>query len=316
MATSGSYSFGRTRDQIIKAAARKVSAIDPGEEPDADLVTDFAEALNAMVKHWQGQGIHIWRTAEGVLFPQLDQVRYTLSSSSTDHATESFVQTTISAAEASGQTVISVTSSSGMSVSDNIGIQVDDGTLHWTTISSIASNDVTIASGIDAAAAAGNLVFAYTTKLVRPLSILSARRFNAVSLLDTPISLYDRIEYEEFPNKTTEGTVNGIYYDRRGGANSSGLLYTWPEPDSTDELIKFTFARPIQDFSTSSDDPDLPQEWIEALTWNLARRMAGENEVSPQRFADIKEMAAQTLQEANWGERELVEFRFVPDMRR
>src|SRR3990167_7038387 len=195
MAVSSSSNFNATRNEIIRAAALEVGAIGSGVTMSSQMLLDFAFKLNAMVKAWHAVGdIHVWSTLEATLFPQLDQIKYQLGA--TDHATESYVQTTISAAEASGQTTISLTSSTGMTAADNIGIIVDDGTVHWTTISSIpGSPSVVIASGIDAAAAAGNYVFAYTTKMVRPLKVVDVRRHNLSSGNETPIEVISRKDY-------------------------------------------------------------------------------------------------------------------------
>jgi hypothetical protein len=316
MATSGTYTFGRNRDQLIKAAARKVSAIEAGETPDSDTVADFAEALNAMVKHWQADGLHIWTMAEATLFLQTDQTSYLLGTSAADHATESYVETTISADEASGQTVISVTSVTGMTAADNIGIQVDDGTIHWTTISSVGATTVTTASALDDSAASGNLVIVYTSKAVRPLAITSARRYNFDSDIETPIMVESRADYFDLPNKTATGTPNIVFYDRRGGANSTGKLYVWQPEDPPADAIKYTFKRPIQDFNAAGDDPDLPQEWIRTLIWNLALEMAPEYDVPEQKIQRIERMADKSLAQVSWYEQELGAISFVPDMRR
>lgn len=316
MSTSGSYDFSRNRDQIIKAALIKVGAIEAGETPASDDVSDASVSLNAMVKHWQGTGVHIWTTGEATLFLQLDQTQYSLGSASSDHASETVVQTELTADAISGATTITVDSISGISASDNIAVQVDDGTLHWTTVSgSPSGSTVTLTTGLDDSASDGAFVFVYTTKLIRPLKILSARRYNYESGLDTPLDEMDRIEYREQPNKTTEGTPTAFFYDRRGGANALGRLHIWPEPDSVEDAIKFTFARPIQDFDAAGDDPDLPQEWIDCLIYNLALRLADDYDVPDNKYVRIEKMAARLLAEMQWHEQELGSVTFEPDLR-
>jgi hypothetical protein len=314
MSTSGTSTYSRNRDQIIKAAARKVGAIEAGETPDSEVVTDFTEALNAWVKHEQGRGNLIWTTAEATLFLQADQTRYVLGA--TDHATESFVQTTLSAAGASGATSVSITSASGMSASDNVGVVLADGSIHWTTISGAPSTTLTIASGLASAASSGALVFAYTTRIVRPLRIMSARRYNFASAIDTPIAVEDRDTYFDLPNKTGAGMPNLIFYDRRGGANSTGLLHTWQPLETVTEAIKFTWARPIQIFGAASDDQDFPDEWVQTLIFNLAVVMAPEFNVPEQRLARLQNMADKYLAEMTWNEAELGGFSMIPDFQR
>lgn len=107
-----------------------------------------------------------------------DTATYNLNASSGDEASNNstVVETTISAAEASGQTVLSVTSSTGMTASDVVLIEMDDGTVHSTTIASVDSaTQITVTAATDDTAATGNAVFSFTSKLERPLKIVNAR---------------------------------------------------------------------------------------------------------------------------------------------
>lgn len=314
MATSGTATFTRTRNQIIESALRKVNAFESGETVDAASINDASDALNVMVKHWQATGINIWTTEEAILFPQLEQVRYTLGSGSTDKASAAYVQTELASAASLGASTVVVDSVSGIATTYNIGVQLDDGTLQWTTVNGAPSGaTVTLTDALTDSAAAGNLVVVYQTSLVRPLKILSARSFNLISGIETPIEPMDRLEYQELPNKTATGSVNGFFYDRRGGANSTGLLYLWPQPETIEEAIKLTTARPIEDFTAAGNTPDLPQEWLRAIEWGLADEIADEYDVPEPKRTRIERKAAQYLNEVNWGERELTSIEFVPD---
>lgn len=317
MATSGTATFTRNRDQLIKSALRKIGAFESGETPDSESVNDASDALNAMVKHWQATGIHIWRTTEAVLFPQLGQVRYTLGLTSTDHATETWIETELTSAAINGATTVVVDSVTGIATTYKIGVQLDDGTFHWTTVNGAPSGTtVTLTLALTDSAALGNRVLAYQTNLVRPLKIIDARRYNFDSAIDTPLMEMDRVEYQEMPNKTSSGSVNGFYYNRQGGANDNGLIYLWPQPATVDEAIKMTVARPIQDFTTAGNTADLPQEWIRAIEWNLADELAEEYDVPEPKRSRIAKRAAEYLAEVNWWERELLTFELVPDTRR
>lgn len=313
MSTSGTTTFSRNRDQLIASALRKISAFEQGETPDSAAVSEASDALNAMLKHWQASGIQIWRTAEATLFPQVSQVRYVLGAS-TDHATESYVETALTSAAALGASTVVLNSVTGVATTYNIGVQLDDGTIQWTTVNGAPSGStVTLSAVLTDSAALGNRVLVYQTNLTRPLKILDARRYRFSSAIDTPLSEMDRIEYQEMPNKTSTGAVNSFFYDRRGGTNTTGYIYLWPAPVSVDEAIKMTIARPIQDFTVAGDDADLPQEWIRAVEWGLADELADEYDVPEPKRTRIERRAAQYLQEANWWERELISFELVPD---
>jgi hypothetical protein len=115
------------------------------------------------------------------------------------------------------------------------------------------------------------------------------------------------------PNKTTESTINSYFYDRRGGSTTTGLLYLWPAPSTVIEAVKMTIRRPIEIFSASGNDADVPQEWFRALEWGLADEIADEYDVPDPKRTRIERRAAQYLQEANWGEKELMSFQLVPE---
>ena len=316
MATSGIYTFSRNRDQIIKAAARKVGAIESGETIDSDTNADFAEGLNGMVKHWQGTGIHIWTMSEGILFLQADQTRYTLGTGTTDNVTDSYLQFELSVAAASGATTLTVASTAGMLPGQVIGVQVDDGSFFWTTIlGGGTTTTVVLVAGIDDSASEGAVIITYTSTIVRPLKIVSARRFNYTSEIETPIDIEDRESYFDLPLKSGAGTPNLLFYDRRGGANATGYLYFWQPETSPADAIKFTWARPIQDFNAAGDDPDFPQEWTQCLIFNLALVMAPEYDVPPIKFSMIKGFADTYLAQMQWNEMELEAISFVPARR-
>jgi len=310
MASSGSTDFTATRNDIIRQAALKVGAISAGVTMGAQMASDFAFNLNGLVKRWQAASIHIWTTREATLFPQPNQIKYEVGSGATDHVTESYAATEISADEASGQTTLSVAATDDITANDNIGVVLDDGTIQWSTVSSKTSTTVTIADALTDSAAEGNPVYTYTTRIVRPLRIVDARRFNVVNAVDTPVIVSARLDYQRLPNKTQTGMLNQVFYDPQ---LTRGHIYIWQAPTAVSDLLKFTWHRPIEDFDAAGDNPDLPQEWIDALVWNLAWVMAPEFEVSAQRYQQIRELAAITLDTVKDFDREPESVFFQPD---
>lgn len=105
---------------------------------------------------------------------------------------------------------------------------------------------------------------------VRPLRILSARL--RISSVDTPLMEMSRQEYFDLPLKSTSGRPTGYYYDP---GRVTGRLYVWPTLASgSSGTIEFTYARALEDMDAAGDDFDLPQEWFEAIAYNLAVRIA------------------------------------------
>jgi hypothetical protein len=276
MATSGSVDYTRTRDNIINDAYRLCGAVALGETPSSEESAAGVAALQAMVKAWQADGTNLWKIEDCVLFLTKGTERYSLGASGDRAALSSdTVVTKVNGDHSSSDTTILVDSVTGMAASDAIGIVLDDGSIHWTTISSISSLTITIASGIASAAADNNIVFTYTTLLARPLRILDARRrvwTDPTAPVDVPFSdMLSREEYFDLPNKMSEGKPVQGFYDPQ---LSKGDFYLWNAPDSAAETVNFTGAMPIEDFDAAGNDPDFPQEWIEAVTWNLAVRLA------------------------------------------
>jgi len=303
MAVSGSSDFTRTRDQLIIRALRLLGVLKAGRTPGAQEITDAAEALNAMVKRWQRKGLRVWTVSEATLFPQVGQVKYALAKTGVDHATESYVQTALSADEASGQTVLSVDSITGIGNDYYLGVVIDDGTLHWTTVNGAPGGGlVTVDDALPDSAAEGALVFAYASKIERPIKIVDARRYNLVSQFDTPIRMEARLDYRALPNKSQQGQITSVFYDPQ---LSTGYLHLWQPVSAITDLINFTWHRPIMDFDAAGDNPDLPAEWFDAIAYNLAVSIGPEYGVSTERMAMIAPQAAAYLDDASGDDREV-----------
>lgn len=138
-------------------------------------------------------------------------------------------------------------------------------------------------------ASQGNYVLS-TLFSVKPGRVLGVRR--RTSSIDTPLTEWSREEYDAQPNKTTEGVPVAFYYDPQRAA---GTLYVWPEPSTAtaaDTTLRVTYVRRIEDFDNTNDDPDLPQEWTQALCYALAAELALKYGVRPDRLQEINNRAA------------------------
>ena len=58
----------------------------------------------------------------------------------------------------------------------------------------------------------------------------------------------------------------------------NGVLYVFPVPSATEVAnnIQIVYQAPYEDFDASTDTPDFPQEWYDAITYGLATRLAPE----------------------------------------
>lgn len=315
MTTSGSVDFSANRNQIISQALGLITQAGSGLPLDDADLSDASFALNAMVKHWETTAdVHVWTEAQATLFVQPGQYRYTVgSSTTTDHCTESFAETETTVEALTGATTITVDSITGIASGDYIGVVLDDGTIQWTTVNGAPSgSSITLTAALTDDVAAGNEVFAYTTKIVQPLKIFQnqARRWDYVNATETPIVPIARADYYNLPRKADRGTVTQIYYDRQLAA---GYINLWMAPSDIINHVKFGWARPIQDFDTAADNPDLPQEWIQTLYFNLAVILSPKYDVPDSKFNRIQALAERFLQDMTGLDREMESVMFAPD---
>ena len=132
----------------------------------------------------------------------------------------------------------------------------------------------------------------------KPLRILDARRKDT-SNIETPMREWSRAEYLDMPNKTSTGVPVNFYYDPQ---RDTGTMYVWPTPGATEAseyTVEFTYLRRMDDFDGTADAPDLPQEWLEALTFGLAERLALKYVTRPDLRAEISARAVAYKAELN-----------------
>lgn len=321
MTTSGSYSFNYNRDQIIRAAYRKIGAIEAGEIPSAEMTLDGADALNMMVKEWEATGIHIWTEEEGVLFTQPGQIEYQIGPNAPDSSTSeltslsSYVSTSVVGIAGTALTVASAT---GIAATYNIGIVLNSGSLFWTTVNAITGTSVTLTAAPPSGVNGGNFVYVYPPGNsansvgigIKPLRIPQGRRLYLPSTIFTEMRPFSRQDYFNQPNKNSPGTITQFYFSPRLNV---GLVYLWPSPPDCNSAFEFTWYKPIQDFDVAGNTPDLPVEWVSTLVYNLAIEMAPEYGVPQDVYNMVSTAAAQKLDRLMGWDREPESVQFGVD---
>jgi hypothetical protein len=115
-----------------------------------------------------------------------------------------------------------------------------------------------------------------TINTPKPLKIIQAFLRNTTSSVDTPMEIVTKQEYWDLGNKSSTGLPIQLMYDPN---IMYGTIYLFPTPDSvaqTGYQVHIIYQRPFEDFDASTDTPDFPQEWTEAIKYGLAVRLAGE----------------------------------------
>lgn len=114
----------------------------------------------------------------------------------------------------------------------------------------------------------------------QPSYIVSPRALRVTSCryrrngIDVPMNMFSRQEYFDQPNKTVSPSIPvNFYFDPKV---DEGTLYLWPCPSDTaasEYAIHYTYVRFIDVMDASNNTLDFPQQWIEPITWNLAKRL-------------------------------------------
>lgn len=295
MALSGTVTLSRSALDIITTGLSICGAVDVDQPlENIDLQTGLA-ALNNLVKFYQTQTLHLWKKTEGLVFLDVGKTDYKLGPAGDEACDfDDFVESTLSAAEASGQTVLSITSTTGMAASDVIGIKLDDGTRQWTTIASVDSSIlVTVDDALTDDAASGATVYTFTNLIPRPTRILDDARFRQnKDASQIPVVRWSRQQYQQQTEKTSQGTVVNDYYSPQLG---DGRYYLWQTASNVDSIVFFTYEAPIQVFDTTANNPDFPEEAYLPLAYGLAEAVMLEYKTPIERRADITRLADKYL---------------------
>lgn len=275
MALSNSFDFTQNRDQLISDAFVEAGVLRPDETPESDENVYASNTLNRMLKAWQADGLHVFIHRDATLFLELDKTNYLIGPTG-DNCTESFVETAIRVAASSGDTIMELDSTTGISASDNIGIEMDDGTMHWTTVSSVTDSDtLVVASGVDDDAAVDNVVYAYTNKAERPLRCVHAYyrtgKSTAENPTDTRMYQIARNDYLNLSNKQTESRPTEYWFDAQ---LDNAEMNLFGEPTDTTDRVRMMLQFPFDDMDSATDNFSFPPEWLEAIHLNLAYRLA------------------------------------------
>jgi hypothetical protein len=242
---------------------------DVTDTANADDISAAASHLNLIIKEMMAEGMDLPVRRIVTLF-MTGKTMYEMGPGSTDHYTESYIQTTLTADATT--TVLTVDSSTGMTAADTALVVLDDGTLFATTIDTVDSaTQITLDAALPSQASSGSYVFTYTAKANRPQRLFSPYRQSNDTKQDIPVDVIGYADYARLTPKNQEGAVNQIHYNPSQG---KGKLYVWPIGTKTFKKLVFLSETPVEDFDASSDNPFFPVEWFNTLVWRLAAELA------------------------------------------
>lgn len=286
-----------TTIDTIKRALRIINVLDASQPLQSTDRNDALSSLNTMLASWQAQYNHLWLKSFATLIMEKGKQGYSLG---TDRAIndEDLAVTTTTASYVATDTVIGVSSVTGISALNVIGVYLDDGTFHWTTVASVAGTDVTLTDALPSASTSGSVVYSYAPASIisRPLKIDTATYIDrALNGGEIPLEQWSRREYMEQTQKLTQGSGSAFYYSPQ---LTNGVLYVWPTASSNLNVVKLSYTRPFTTLVNNDDAVDAPDEWRDAIEYGLAARLATEYGLPEQRIATVKAQADEFLSTA------------------
>ena len=234
MALSGSFDFNLSRDEIINAAYRVVGIA----SPTATQITNAAQALNLIVKNWQGDDIFLWSQ---------EWIQQTLIASSKILGTDGLDYECIKK-HTSGSSTKPITGANYSS--------------YWKQLTTATADAWVTATGYIS-------VCNYTLDQ-KIVSIEKA--FLRRDEVDYSLNLYSQEGYLGISDKYVSGQPSGIWFNRL----LTPEIFIYPLPENTTDVIHMLAVNKLNDFDATGDNADLNAGWLRALKWALIVEIAPE----------------------------------------
>lgn len=133
-----------------------------------------------------------------------------------------------------------------------------------------------------------------TININQPLKVIQAL-YQVPNAQYVPMNIYTHYDFNMLPDVNSSGTPVNFYY---APFRTTGTIHLWPTPDTSTTTIKIVYQAPFEDMTTSTDEFDFPNYWIEALIYNLAWRLCPEYGIPAADRGILKEEAKFFKQEA------------------
>jgi hypothetical protein len=184
-----------------------------------------------------------------------------------------------------------------MTNGDIVGIELNDGTVQWTTISGTPASTMTISVALTAAANAGNYVYWFTSRAQR-FPVVESVVLRNENRNDRELNIYRTARAYELgvADKYADGSPSSVLIEPLR-LNTRVTLDT--QPTDVSEYLILTVLYPSEDYDAVANDIAFPQEWFGLLEWETTLRccpMYGKVwNATMERNYRISEMRAQSL---------------------
>lgn len=236
---------------MIDMALREIRGIAPDAEMSLSQLDRGARALNAILReddaHGTGQNKNLWALDEAVLFLQVGGYIYNV----VDDGLRGDILDIVSASfrnKEGEDTLIRIVPTEAY---DSVKIKDDTGDVKLIYLKR-------------------NIVLASQVMYVNPVP---SSLGTTSTVLGTDSKNYKCVVSHTSAaiNKPITGTSYKLYWSQQGAV---GGVWATATAYTNAELITYTYKRPLFDFDTFSDNPDMPQGWIRYLKLRLAHDLA------------------------------------------
>lgn len=119
-----------------------------------------------------------------------------------------------------------------------------------------------------------NIGSGQTLSTAYPLKMLEAWRQDSSTSSKIPMTILANSDFNLLPSNSSDTPIQLTYQPKI----NYGVLKLWPTPDSnsTNSTIYLVYQAPSEYFSASTDTMDFPEEWYNAVVYELAVRLAPE----------------------------------------
>jgi hypothetical protein len=119
-----------------------------------------------------------------------------------------------------------------------------------------------------------NIGVGQTLNTPYPINILQAYRLDSGQTTHIPIDVVSDYNFNVFPSSSGGMPIQLTYQPKV----NTGVIKLWPTPDASavSSTITIIYQRPTEYVASASDTLDVPEEWTNALIYQMAVRLAPE----------------------------------------
>lgn len=263
-ATATTSDFNVTRNELIEMAYEDIKVKAEGESLTSEQLTMGIKKLNLIIREYDEAGKHLWAVAsEPTTVPLVaNTFRYTTSNGLPSTILKLVTATYRTASQEDLPLKILTTEQY-----EREPHKLDIGEPEWVYL----TEHRTLSSKV--------LYLGPTLSTVNTQSVVTGT--------DATVYRCIRSHTADSTNQPVTG-VNALLYWEAGGSSpgtwTTGTSYTAPQ------LIRLWFRRPLYDFDSAADNPDMPQAWSHWLQQELAIRLSPGHNVTMEKVQMMRSL--------------------------